>query len=222
MNNTLRTIFCFLLIATASAVKAQLSILTDISLLRNHSPKQRFLAAGQTVAANFYVDKKNAIYALGCYYVNGDYSNKLTTTALQPATTPQQINYTVNSKWLYRQVSFGIKHYFKGEYNTETTWSIYGNAGFGLLFNSVQNTYSQAIDTTVYAAKEPLPGKGNFKRLTFDVSLGAEMPIGTDVYLYAESRASLPASDYPSPYLISNKDVPLATCLSVGLRVLIQ
>jgi len=91
-------------------------------------------------------------------------------------------------------------------------------AGFGLLFGRAENTFNKAIDTAKYRVQQ-LPGNGKFRRLTFDVGLGVEAPIGTGFYFYGELRTWLPASDYPSPYL-NNNDGPRVLLLNGGLRLL--
>lgn len=207
------------------SLKAQpaFSIATDVSLLRNLSPDQHFFAIGQTVKGEIHITKKESAYAWLSYYTNGSTRNRTTAIAIDSAAQPAAFKYTVYSRLRYRQISIGWKHYFKGGYDAEMTWSLYGLAGFGLLFGQAQNSYSQYVDTIKYAAPlHPTTGTGNFKRLTFDVGLGTEIPLGSTIYLYSELRSWLPASDYPSPYLINNDKVPLTLILNGGIRVLID
>ena len=213
--------FCFLL----NKVSAQtyFSIATDFSVLRGFSPKQHFFAMGQTVQGNWHFSEKEGAYAWVDYYTNGKVRNKGVATGIDSTANPQQLNYTLSSLLRYRQISVGWKHYFKGSFNTEENFNIYGTAGFGLLLAKATNTYSQYIDTAKYLTSfYPTPGAGNFKRLTFDLGLGAEIPIGADIYFYTELRTWLQASDdYPSPYLINN-NVPRILSINGGMRVLLE
>lgn len=206
-------------------IKAQpvFSIATDATILRSLSPQQHFFAIGQTVTGNIHFTKKESLYAWVAYYTNGKFKNSAIALANSSAINPQAIHYTVYSRLRYRQISIGWKHYFKGGYNEEMTWNLYGLAGFGLLLGNAENTYNMFIDTLQYNVPvKPYPGAGTFKRLTFDIGIGNEIPLGTTVYLYTELRSWLPASDYPSPYLINNNKVPLSLMLCGGLRILID
>jgi hypothetical protein len=83
----------------------------------------------------------------------------------------------------------------------------------------VSNAHSVSIDTSLYN----LPvreGRANFKRLTADLSLGWEEPIGADFFFYTEGRIWIPASDYPSKYIFVNENAPLVVMLNVGIRIL--
>jgi len=207
------------------SLKAQLaySIATDVSILRSFSPQQHFLAFGQTVKGNWHFSKKETAYAWVSYYTNGRFKNRATAIANGLTTQPPFINYTVYSKLRYRQVSVGWKHYFKGAYNEETSWNLYGLAGFGLLLGKAENTYSQLIDTIQYEAPiRPTAGTGNFKRLTFDIGIGTEIPLGSTIYFYTELRSWLPESDYPSKYLINRSQLPQTLLLNGGIRVLLD
>lgn len=119
----------------------------------------------------------------------------------------------------FRQLSVGWKRYLKGAPDAGTGWNLYGYAGFGLLLGRIDNLHSQVIDTVTYL----LPvqeGMGHFKRLTFDLAIGWEKPVGGDFYFYTEARAFIPSSDYPSRYLLVNKNAPFAGMLGAGLRIL--
>lgn len=201
---------------------AQFSISTDVSVLRNWSPQQKFWAVGQTIQGNFYAHEKGGPYALLGYYLKGSFQNSFTALAKQPATTPASLPYSVRSTWQFRQLSLGWKHYFKGAYNSEHTWTLYGTAGFGLLFARIENSYNPGVDTAAYFISNPRQKEGKFNRLTYDFGLGAETPIGSDVYFYGEVRAVLQSSDSRSALLVRNKQVPLATSINGGLRILIQ
>jgi hypothetical protein len=194
------------------------SICTDLSLLRDFTKNQQFSAFGQTVQFNFHFTKKESLYTWIAYYTNGKYQNDLTALPRYLSTTPPSVPYTSFSKIGYRQVSLGWKHYFKKSFDAQATYGIYGLAGFGLLFGRAENTFNKAIDTAKYRVQQ-LPGNGKFRRLTFDVGLGVEAPIGTGFYFYGELRTWLPASDYPSPYL-NNNDGPRVLLLNGGLRLL--
>jgi hypothetical protein len=63
-------------------------------------------------------------------------------------------------------------------------------------------------------------GKANFKRLTIDAGLGAEFPVGADIYFYSEGRVWIPTTDYPSKYIFVNKNAPMLGMFNIGLRVL--
>jgi hypothetical protein len=218
----LQTFFFLFFTGVSGSLVAQYSIATDGSFLRNFSSHQKFLVFGQTVLGNFYINKKEALYVSVSYYTNGSFKNKLTAIAKDSA-LPAQIPYTINSSLRYRQFSSGWKHYFKGSYNAEDGWSVYGVAGFGLLLGRAQNSFNKSIDTALYKIQYPLAGKENFKRLTFDTALGVETPLGTAIFLYGEARSWLASSHYPSPYLYRESyELPTAVSLNIGLRILIE
>lgn len=199
------------------------SIATDATILRSLNQQQHFFAIGQTVTGNIHFTKKESLYAWITYYTKGKFKNSATAVANNSATNPQTINYTVHSRLRYRQLSIGWKHYFRGSYNEEMNWNLYGLAGFGLLLGNAENTYNTFIDTLQYDVPlKPYPGTGSFKRLTVDIGIGNEIPLGTSIYLYTELRSWLPASNYPSAYLVNNNKVPLSLMLCGGLRVLID
>ena len=119
----------------------------------------------------------------------------------------------------FKHVSLGWKHYFKGNSNAEKNWNLYGYAGFGLMLGRVVNAHSVNIDTVAYNVPV-LAGKANFKRLTFDLGLGVEFPLGGDIFIYTEGRTFIPTSDYPSKYIFINNNAPLIVSLNLGFRVL--
>ena len=142
-----------------------------------------------------------------------------TATAKSVLTTPQQVGYTNYARIRFNHISMGWKHYLKGAYNTEDSWNLYAYAGFGLMFGIAQNIHSVSIDS----AKYDIPvwsGKAKFKRLTFDLGLGYEIPVGGDIYFYMEGRALVPTTDYPSRYLFINENAPLMGSVNAGLRLL--
>jgi len=196
------------------------SIATDVSILRNLNPKQKFTTIGQTVKGNFHVGPKDAAYVWLSYYGNGNFRFKETAIAHSPFTNPQTIHFSVRSSFRYNQFSLGWKRYFKGTYAEENNVNLYGYGGFGILFGRVHNNYSQQIDTSVYSIKAPLSGRGKFKRLTVDVGIGSEYALAPFIFLYTELRTWLPASDYPSEYLRDNNNVPSVIALNIGARIL--
>ncbi len=196
------------------------SVTTDLSLLRSLSEGQKFTAIGQTVQFQYHFTLKETGYAWISFYSPGKYRNLLTATAKDPLTTPATINYTSRSELRFRQISLGWKHYFKGAYDGEDPFNIYGTAGFGLLLSKIENTYDQAIDTAFYVLPEKaIAGSGDFRRLTFDLALGTELKLGSGIYFYTELRSWLPASSNPSPYLF-DKYTPQVAILNGGIRIL--
>jgi len=211
--------FCILFFGPAFSQKAQFSLATDISLLRSFKKEQRYWAIGQTVAGHFNFAQKDGMYVWFAYYNNGKFSNHPTATAKSTFTLPQQMDYTNDAQMGIKHISVGWKHYLKGAYNIEDNWGLYGYAGFGLLLGSIENQHSISIDSTDYYIPV-LKGKANFKRLTIDLGLGFEIPVGGDIYFYMEGRALLPTTDYPSNYLFINKEAPLTGSINTGLRIL--
>lgn len=57
------------------------------------------------------------------------------------------------------------------------------------MLGTVTNVHSVAIDTALYTLPV-LSGKANFKRLTFDLGLGAEFPVGGD-FLFTPKQGLL-------------------------------
>lgn len=213
------SLFVALLTMTTISGQVEFSISTGFTGLRNFSPQQKFWGFGQTVRANFHFSTKETLYASMDYYTEGKYKNNFTALAKTAFTNPQQINYTATGRINYRQVSLGLKHYFKGNYQSERELTIYGIAGFGYLFTTISNSFSTPIDTTKYVTPN-LAGNGKLDRLTFDLSLGTELPLGGKVFAFAETRTWLPASSTESRYLHNQKNVPLPIIISSGLRVL--
>ena len=195
------------------------SVATDLGIQRSFKKDQQFWAIGHTVHMHFNYNDHNGFYAWASYYTNGKFTNQLRATAKSTGTTPQQIDYANNAQMRFKQISLGWRHYLKGKINQDKTLNIYFYAGWGLMLGRIENSDSPTIDTTTYL----LPvsrGKGNFKRLTFDIGLGWEWPIGSDVYFYNEGRVWLPTSNYPSKFLFINRKAPLVGSLNFGLRVL--
>lgn len=195
------------------------SISPDISLMRNFSPGQKFWALGETVQGNVHFSSKETMYAWVTYYTPGKFKNNFTADAKSAAASPLTIPFRSTSKWRNNEFSIGWKHFIRGTCDQEDAVNIYGMAGFGLMFTKVENIFSPSVDTSQYTAPL-LPGTSKFYRLTFDLGVGAEYPLGADFFIYSDLRTWIPTSDYPSKYLFSNKNVPLPFMISAGLRIL--
>ena len=134
-------------------------------------------------------------------------------------TISQQINYTNSTKMRLKHFSVGYKKYLKGTSDADKSWNLYAYGGFGLLLGRVQNTHSVAIDTADYNVPV-LSGQANFKRLTVDLGVGWEIPIGGDFFFYTEGRVWIPTTDYPSKFIFVNNNAPLVAMMNAGLRLL--
>ena len=201
----------------------QFSIATDLAVVRSFKKDQRFNAAGQTIVIHFHFAKKEGAYIWYGYSAPGKFINNFTATAKSPSTIPAAIDFKSYSQISFHTLSVGWKHYLKGAYNAEESWSLYFTAGFGLVGGKVRNTYTIAKDTSNYNfPSNPIDGKGKFKRLTLDVALGYEIPIGMDIFLFGEGRVWIPASDYPSKYLFINHNAPFVGSVNIGLRILLD
>jgi hypothetical protein len=213
------SIFTFVIYTTSQAQEG-FSIATDFSLLRSISKNQGFFAIGQTIQGNVHFTNTESLYAWLSYYTNGTFKNTLTATAKDPTTSPRNINYTSSSKLSYQQISIGWKHFFVGGAESESAYTVYGLAGFGLVAGKIENTWDKAIDTADYIFElRAIEGSATFKRLTFDIGIGSEARLATSVYLYADLRTWLPASNFPSPYLYNNS-LPRVIIASTGIRIL--
>lgn len=209
----------FILNLTLSA-QPEFSIGTGVSVLRNFSPKQKFWAFGQTVQANVHFSPKQSAYAWLDYYSEGKYKNNFTATTKPPFAPPFQTPFTATGRLTYRHLSLGWKHYFRGRYGTSKEINIYGMAGFGFLFARVRNQFLPAIDTSRYFVPTLPTGGSKIKKLTFDLSIGVEQPLGGNFFAFADVRTWLPASSKTSPYLHDQKKIPLPVVASIGLRIL--
>jgi hypothetical protein len=217
--------FCILFLSgfIGTAIFSQqtkVSLASDASILRSFKKEQQYWAIGQTVSLHFNFTPKEGAYAWLSYYSNGNFSNALTATAKTPATAPQAVNYNNKAQLRFKHISLGWKKYLKGDCTSEKGWNLYGYAGFGLMLGAVTNIHSAGIDTAIYVVPV-LSGKANYKRLTADLGLGAEIPIGADVFFYTEARALVPTSDYPSKYLFINKKAPFTAAFNLGIRILL-
>ena len=212
-------IFFSFIVKTAFAQLPVFSVATDLGLQRSFKKEQRYWAVGHTVHTHFNFTPREGLYLWISYYSNGKFSNDLTATAKSSSINPQQKNYVNNATMRFKHFSVGWRHYLKGTYDIDGTWSLYAYSGFGLLMGRVDNTHSIAIDTSLYNVTV-LKGKANFKRLTFDIGLGWEVPIGGSVYFYNEVRLWIPTTDYPSDHIFINENAPLVGSLNFGIRIL--
>jgi hypothetical protein len=214
-------LFISLLIAVGSFCQTQISIATDITALHSLKKDQRFWAFGQTIQAQFHFTPKDGAYVWYSYYSPGRFKNNLNAIAKSNSTNPQAIAFISHAEIDLKEFSIGWRHYLKGAYDDDGTWNLYYLAGFGIEGGKVTNTYSATIDTSLYQPpSNPVSGIGKFSRLTFDLGLGYEIPIGMSIYLYGEGRILIPTTEYPSQYLLVNNSAPLAGTLSIGLRIL--
>lgn len=204
---------------SAFSQQPRFSIATDLSLQRSFKKEQQYWAIGQTVHGHFHFTPTDGIYIWISYYTNGKFRNSVIATAKSTLTLPQQKSYTNSALMRFKHFSTGWKKYLKGSFDAEEGWNLYGYAGFGLLLGLVENTHSVVLDTALYNVPV-ISGKANFKRLTLDLGLGCEVPVSGDVYLYAEGRAWVPTSDYPSKYIFVNNNAPLVGMLNAGIRIL--
>ncbi|HEY2720220.1 MAG TPA: hypothetical protein VGI82_00760 [Chitinophagaceae bacterium] len=196
------------------------SLATDISLERSFKKDQRFWAFGQNVILNWHLTQKNGLYASLCYYSNGNFKNSLSASAKSSSTSPQDIFFVNRAQLRLIQISFGWKYYVVGTNDAESKWNLYTISGFGLIFGQASNIYSLSVDTSLYnLPQQPVNGAGHFKRLTIDLGLGWEIPIGGDLYFYSEAKMWIPTTDYPSKYLFINNNAPLVGTVSAGLRI---
>lgn len=214
-------IFLFsIFIGTAAfAQQARFSLATDVSILRSFKKQQRYWSIGQTVHFHFHFTPTDGAYAWISYYSDGHFTNVLTADAKSSSTAPQQIGYRNNAQVRFKQISLGWKRYLKGTFDSEKQRNLYGYAGFGLMMGRIVNSHSVGIDTSIYNVPV-LSGKANFKRLTIDLGLGMEFPVGADIFVYFEGRALVPTTDYPSQYLFINKNAPFTAAANAGLRIL--
>lgn len=211
---------CFLLLGVY-AQNVQFSLSTDVSVLRSFKKFQRFWSVGQTVTGLFNFGPKDGVYAWIAYYSTAQFSNYPTAYAKTIGTIPQQVDYMNRVQIGLKHTSIGWRHYFKGAFDLEEGWSIYGYGGFGILFGTVTNTHSVTIDTASYDVPV-LAGKDNFTRLTLDLALGYEIPLGGNIFFYAEGRTLLPTTEYPTGYLLVNNRAPLTASLNTGIRILFE
>ncbi|HWR33019.1 MAG TPA: hypothetical protein VN451_05820 [Chitinophagaceae bacterium] len=209
-------IICF---SSVVFCQTKFSIATDLGLQRSFKKEQQYWAVGHTVQAQFNYNAKSGFYAWIAYYSVGKFSNNVTATAKSIITSPQTVNYINNAEMRFKHFSLGWKRYLKGSCHAEEGWNLYGYAGLGILLGKVINSHSAFIDSSVYFIPVR-SGKANFKRLTADLGLGWEIPLGGDVFFYTEGRVWIPTTDYPSKYIFVNDNAPLVGMLNFGIRIL--
>jgi hypothetical protein len=219
VSRQLIILFLGILFFTKALAQPQFSLSTDLSLQKSFKKGQQYWAVGNSNILNFHLTPKDGIYAWFCYFSDGKFHNNITAIAKNALTSPSQINYRNSVRMRLKQISIGWKRYLKGTPDAEKNWNLYGSAGFGLLFGRVTNIHTVNIDTALYNVPV-LSGTANFKRLTFDLGLGIEFPLGGDFFIYSEARAFIPATGYPSPYIFVNDNAPFVSNLSLGLRLL--
>jgi len=218
-NLTILRIIILLLPETVIS-QTHISIATDISIIRSFKQDQRFWAFGQNVVMNWHFTQSNGAYASVSYFSNGNFKNNLLANAKSGTTIPQQIFFVNRAQVRLEQISLGWRYYWLGTNDAETEWSIYSTTGFGLIFGKATNRYSTFIDTSLFdAPPRPINGSGHFKRLTLDLGLGLEIPLGGDLHFYTEARVWIPASDYPSKYLFVNDNAPFTGMVTAGIRI---
>ncbi len=218
-----RPIFIFLLFLggslPAQAQSPLFSFGSDMGLYRNFAEGQHFNSIQHTLHLDFHLVQKDGIRVSFSHGSAGKFSNAVTALAKTGSTQPQQINYTNKASLKMRRLSVAWKRYLLGRPDLEKGGNLYGTAGFGLLLGRITNSHDRLTDSSLYQLPV-LAGEGKFKRLSFDLSLGGEIPAGPDFYIFTEARVFIPSSDYPSPYLYKNKNAPFGGLLCFGLRIL--
>jgi hypothetical protein len=211
----------FLPAHTLLMAQVKLSLATDLSLLHNFDGQQKFTVVGQTVLPQLHFDKASSLYGWFTYHANGKYQSNLTAVAKSAQTTPQSVAFSNQSEMRLRQLSFGYKRYFKGSFDDESGFNLYGLFGFGLIMGTASNNFSLFIDTALYVVQNNVVnGSGDFKRLSFDIAGGFEFPISYDIFVYSEMRWHIPTTGYPNNYLLKNKNAPLLGGINLGIRIL--
>ena len=216
----LRLIMGLLLLASGAQAQLRFSLATDFDVQHNFSADQRYWGIGQTIRMEWQSHPGTGFYGWVCYYNYGKFKNELTAQAKDASTLPARIAYINRGRMRFTQLSLGVKQYLKGRFDAETGWSVYGLAGLGVLMGKVDNNWgTAAIDTTQYHVPV-LKGESSFNRLTLDLGAGAELPMGGDLFLYAEAKTLVPITYFPSPYLLNSHYNPLSGILCLGIRVL--
>lgn len=205
----------------ATVLQAQpiFSLSSDFNLQRSLKKDQDYWAVGQAVTLQYNFSAKDGATVALSYFSNGRFTDPLVAVAKDPLTLPAVIPYENFAKMRFKHFSLGWKHYLVGSATMERGPGIYTHAGLGVLLGLVQNTHSVTLDTATYMVPV-LAGKENFKRLTLDLGLGMEYPLGADLYLYGELKTILPLTDYPSPYILDNKYTPYTAMAAIGFRLL--
>lgn len=194
---------------------------TDLSVLHNFDGKQPFTVAGQSIHTQWHINEKNTFYAWFTYHANGKYNSTLSATATSILTQPQTISFTNSAEMKLRQLSLGIKRYLLGSYKETEKFNLYGAAGFGLIMGKASNNFSIPVDTSKYAVQNNVSsGSGDFKRLSFDLTAGWELPVAYEIFVFSEARIHIPTTDYPNNYLLKNKNAPFTGSINFGIRIL--
>jgi len=214
-------IIFFLLCSNCLVAQVKFSLATDLSILHNFDGQQKFTVVGQTLIPQWHVDKKRTLYAWLTYHSNAKYKSTLTATAKSPGTQPQSFTFSNESAMRLRQISVGFKRYFIGSFENLEKFNFYAAGGFGLMMGTASNTFSMYIDTALYTVhNNVVHGTGDFKRLTFDITGGAEFPVAYELFIYSEVRMYVPITDYPSSYLLKSSNAPFLGSFNLGIRVL--
>ena len=219
LNKRITITFFFVLLISTAFSQQGFSLATDISLQRNFKKEQLYWAVGHSTQTLFHLTPKDGIYVWFAYYSNGRFQNNVTADAKATITIPQKINYTNSARMRLKQFSIGWRKYLVGAADAEKKWNLYSYAGFGLLLGRVENIHSASIDTALYTVPVQ-SGNASFKRLTMDLGLGWEIPLGGDLFFYIDGKVWIPTTDYPSQYIFVNNNAPLAAMLCMGVRVL--
>lgn len=209
---------CLLFSLLHAAAQPRFSIANDIGLQRNFKKEQQFWTIGHTTQGQIHLTQKEGVYGIFAYYARGKFENRVTATAKSPVTVPQQVNYTNEARMRLKQFSLGYRRYFKGSYDADKSWSLYGFTGLGLLLGTVDNNQAPLLDSMVYALPVQY-GRARFKRLTLELGAGWERLLGGDIYFYTEGKVWVPTTDYPSKYLLVNDQAPFVAMLAAGIRV---
>lgn len=196
------------------------SVAADFMVFHNFSKNQRYWGIAQNIRGEWKSPAMRfPLYAAVSYTNRAKFKNELEATAIDPLTTPQSFPYTNRARIRHTVISLGIKPYFKGAWDAENGYNIYGTAGLGVLMGQVHNTQSTPINTTLYHVPVRR-GTKHFSRLTLDLGIGAEWPVGGDLFLYGEGKTYIPVSTYPSDYLLNSHYNPLTVYACIGARVL--
>jgi hypothetical protein len=220
---TTAKIFTLLSLVSFNPLNAQVkfSLATDVSILRNFDGKQSFTVVGQTIHGQWHWDEGNTLYTWFTYHSNGKYKSDLVASARSILTQPQAISFTNNSEMRLRQFSIGFKRYLLGSYNKLEKFNLYGAAGFGVIIGTASNNFSFPVDTLLYTVRNNvINGSGDFKRLSFDLSAGWEMPLAYEIFVFSEARVHIPTTDYPNNYLLKNSNAPFLGSINLGIRIL--
>ncbi len=196
-----------------------MSLGTEFLVQRNFSSGQEFWTIGQSIRGEWKMGRGPALYAGLSYFSAGKFTNGLEAPAKDPATLPQRVAFDNNGRLRFTEISLGLKPYILGKWDAEERWSVYGITGLGLLMGRVDNVQSTNIDTALYSLPV-LPGRGRFGRLTLDLGLGIEVPMGGDLFIFSETKSFIPISTYPSAYLLDPGYTPLTLNMGLGVRVI--